>query len=91
MKNTFLKYRLYYPTQVIRFLYYNLIKIKRVHSSAFFIPSRHSILDIDKTANIEINQSPFLGWCNIKYPSQETSLYMAKITMLKITGGVKKC
>ncbi len=90
MENTFLKYRLYYPTQVIRFLYYNLIKIKRVHSSAFFIPSRHSILDIDKTASIEINQSLLFGWCNMKYSRLETSLYMGKRAMLKITGGGKK-
>lgn len=84
---TLVKYKLFWPLSFLRFAYYNFIKIDRSSSSCFFIPSRYTILDVSKTAKINLGHSVLLGWCNMKHSKMETALYMAEGSLLELGGG----
>lgn len=50
--------------------------------------SKHSIVDADKTAVIELRSSVIFGWCNMGKSRLETALCMARNAKI-IFGGVK--
>jgi len=85
---TLVKYKLFWPFSFLRFAYYNFIKIDRSSSSCFFIPSRYTILDVSKTAKINLGHSVLLGWCNMKHSKMETALYMAEGSLLEWGGQI---
>lgn len=80
------KYRLWYPSQAIRMLYYNLIRLRHSRRKAFLLLARHTLMDIHKTAKIELRSNATLGWCNMRRSRLETALYMAKNSKLTIGG-----
>ena len=88
MTNMIVKYRLWYPLQVFRMMYYNFMRIRRTSKKAFLLIARHTLLDIHDTAEIVIQNNVILGWCNMKRSRLETALCMGKNSKLAI-GGVK--
>ena len=93
MKNIvriFLKYRIYFPYSLFRNLYYNFYRINRAWREAYFFISRHSVLDVHKTAKISLQQSVVFGWCNMAYSKIETALYMGEQSNLYFIGKSKK-
>lgn len=81
-----LRYKLYMPLALCRFLYLNLVRLKRIHSCCFFIPSRYAIVEISKTARVIVNHSVLFGWRNMKYSRLETSLVMAEGSIFELGG-----
>lgn len=81
-----IKYRLYLPCLAFRNLYYNIFKVSRKNKKSFFILSQHAILDISRTAKINVLQPVLFGWCNMRKSKMETALCMAKESIL-ILGG----
>lgn len=80
--NLIVRYRLYLPFLLCRNIYYNLFKISRKNKTSFFILSRHTILDISRTAKICILQPILFGWCNMRKSKMETALCMSKDSKL---------
>lgn len=80
-------YKLYMPLSFIRLLYFNIIRFNRMHSRCFFFPTRRSVFDISKTANVIVNHSVIFGWYNMKFSRMETALCMADDSKLE-WGGV---
>lgn len=87
--NIFRKYKLYLPYQLGRFIYYNLYRIKKNNYKSFLIPSRHTLFDISKSAQIILSQPVILGWCNMKYSKLETALCMDKQSTIEFCGKTK--
>lgn len=87
MINMIVKYRLWYPSQVFRMMYYNFMRIRRTSKKAFLFIARHTLLDIHDTAEIVIQNNMILGWCNMKRSRLETALCMGKNSKLAIGGG----
>ena len=71
-------------------LYYNFVRITRASGKAFLILARHTLIDADKTARIELRSSVIFGWCNMKRSSRlEMALCMARNSKIIFGGGVK--
>lgn len=88
MLGIILKYKLWYPLRVLRLLYYNFVRITRASGKAFLILARHSLIDADKTARIELRSSVIFGWCNMRCSSRlETALCMARNSKIIFGGG----
>ena len=88
MLDIILKYKLWYPLRVLRLLYYNFVRITRASGKAFLILARHSLIDADKTARIELRSSVIFGWCNMRCSSRlETALCMAENSKIIFGGG----
>ena len=81
------KYKLWHPSQAIRMLYYNFKRINRITGKVFFVLAKHTVLDLDKTAQIELRSSVVFGWCNMKHSRLETALCMAKNSKIFFGGG----
>lgn len=47
------KYKLWYPWQMLRVIYYNFMRINRVGKS-YLIPAPQAVFDIHKTASITL-------------------------------------
>jgi len=89
MLDVILKYRLWLPILALRMLYYNFVRIMRAHSKIFLVLARHTVIDTDKSAKIELRSSVIFGWCNMRRNSRlETALCMGKNSKI-ILGGVK--
>ena len=80
------KYKLWYPWQMLRVIYYNLIRINRIGRS-YLIPAPQTVFDIHKTASITLKNTFILGWCHIKSSKMETALCMGKNSQLECGGG----
>lgn len=50
------KYKLWYPWQMLRVIYYNFMRINRVGKS-YLIPAPHTVFDIHKTASITLKNN----------------------------------
>lgn len=59
------KYKLWYPWQMLRVIYYNFMRINRVGKS-YLIPAPQAVFDIHKTASITLKNNLIFGWCNMK-------------------------
>ena len=81
------KYKLWYPWQMLRVIYYNLIRINRIGKS-YLIPAPQTVFDIHKTASITLKNNLIFGWCNMKSSKMETALCMGKKSQLEC-GGAK--
>lgn len=57
------KYKLWYPWQMLRVIYYNFMRINRVGKS-YLIPAPQTVFDIHKTASITLKNNLIFGWCN---------------------------
>lgn len=78
------KYKLWHPSQAIRMLYYNFKRINRI--KCFLVLAKHAMLDLDRTARIELRSSVIFGWCNMGKSRLETALCMARNSKI-IFGG----
>lgn len=88
MLDIILKYKLWYPLRALRMLYYNFVRITRVSGKAFLILARHTLIDADRTARIELRNSVIFGWCNMRRSSRlETALCMARNSKIIFGGG----
>lgn len=81
------KYKLWYPQQMLRVIYYNFMRINRVGKS-YLIPDPQTVFDIHKTASITLKNNLIFGWCNMKSSKMETALCMGKNSQLEC-GGAK--
>lgn len=71
-------------------LYYNFMRIIRTSGKIFLILGRHTLIDADRTARIELRSSVILGWCNMRRSSRlETALCMARNSRIIFGGGKK--
>ena len=82
----FIKYKLYLPWLLFRFIYYNLIRISRSNKKAILFLTRYSILDISKSAEIILSHPVIFGWCNMRKSKIETGLCMGDFSSLKFIG-----
>lgn len=84
-----LKYKLYFPYTFFRYISYNLFKIRRENWNSIMYMSRHSNLDISKSAQICLTQPVLFGWCNMRKSRLETSLYMGDQSCIYFNGQVR--
>lgn len=84
------KYKLWYPWQMLRVIYYNFMRINRVGKS-YLIPAPQAVFDIHKTASITLKNNLIFGWCNMKSSKMETALCMGKNSQLECGGGKSGC
>lgn len=80
------KYKLWYPWQMLRGIYYNFMRINRIGKS-YLIPAPQTVFDIHKTASITLKNNLIFGWCNMKSSKMETALCMGKNSQLECGGG----
>lgn len=85
--NTLIKFQLYLPWVLLKFIYYNFIRIKKYNRKSILFLSRHSVLNISQSATINLSHSVIFGWCNMQKSKLETGLYMGKHSLLNIAGG----
>lgn len=79
------KYKLWYPWQMLRVIYYNFMRINRIGKS-YLILAPQSVFDIHKTASIILKNNLIFGWCNMKSSKIETALCMGKNSQLECGG-----
>ncbi len=88
MINLIFKYKLWYPLQAGRFLYYNFKRIHRATKKVFLVLARYTVIDTDKSAKIELRSSVIFGWCNMRRSScLETALCMGRNSKIIFGGG----
>lgn len=87
MTSLIFKYKLWHPSQALRLLYYNFKRVHRATKNVHFIFGKYAVINLDKTARIELKNSVVLGWCNMKESRLETALCMGKNSKLAIGGG----
>ena len=80
------KYKLWYPWQMLRVIYYNFMRINRI-SKSYLILAPQTVFDIHKTASIILKNNLIFGWCNMKSSKIETALCMGKNSQLECGGG----
>lgn len=76
------------PVTGATYVVLNFVRITRASGKAFLILARHTLIDADKTARIELRSSVIFGWCNMRRSSRiETALCMARNSKIIFGGG----
>ena len=75
------------PFQFFRFVYYNFLKKNirtNIKNGAFIFPARRAVINIHRSAHIELNSSLLVGTPSVKGSKLETRLWMQEGAKLRI-------